>query len=334
MGRSAALRRGRGSEADRYRGGARGFEARGGAAPALCRVDGALRAQACGGNGGGQPGPGVPVRCGPGSEPVGRARFARAGARDEPEAAARRRGPAGGPQPRARRAAPRQGRRGDRPHARGFPHRGGRPARRHRCGPARAIRIPARRARGPGVPLERRAGRQLLPVGRFRAQLLHRALPRYYQADVTRTFPVSASFTDEQRRIYRIVLEAQNAALAQVRPGATFRELNRAARDVIERAGYGKYWLHGVSHYIGMSTHDVGEPVAFEPGVVVTVEPGIYIAEKNLGVRIEDTVLVTQNGHESLSRDVPREIDEIEKLRKSGASDPGLPFRLALPGLR
>ena len=157
---------------------------------------------------------------------------------------------------------------------------------------------------------------------------------RYYQADVTRTFPVSASFTDEQRRIYRIVLEAQNAALAQVRPGATFRELNRAARDVIERAGYGKYWLHGVSHYIGMSTHDVGEPVAFEPGVVVTVEPGIYIAEKNLGVRIEDTVLVTQNGHESLSRDVPREIDEVEKLRKSGASDPGLPFRLALPGLR
>jgi Xaa-Pro aminopeptidase len=137
---------------------------------------------------------------------------------------------------------------------------------------------------------------------------------QYYQSDITRTFPVSGKFTEEQARVYRVVLEAQKAALAKVRPGATFADINRAAREVITRHGYGKYWRHGVSHYVGMSTHDVGGSEALEPGVVLTVEPGIYIEEKALGIRIEDTVLVTADGCEIFSRDVPKEIDEIENL--------------------
>ena len=81
-----------------------------------------------------------------------------------------------------------------------------------------------------------------------------------------------------------------------------------------DRAGYGVYWAHGVSHYLGMATHDVGSPAPLEPGVVLTVEPGIYIPEKQLGVRIEDTVLVTKEGCEILSRDVPKEVSDIERL--------------------
>lgn len=137
---------------------------------------------------------------------------------------------------------------------------------------------------------------------------------KYYQSDITRTFPVSGKFTEEQRQVYAIVLEAQKAALAKVRAGSTIRGINEAGRAVVDRAGYGKYWLHGVSHYIGLATHDVGGPEPFEPGVAITVEPGIYIPEKNLGIRIEDTVLVTREGCEILSRGVPKEITEIEKL--------------------
>jgi Xaa-Pro aminopeptidase len=92
---------------------------------------------------------------------------------------------------------------------------------------------------------------------------------------------------------------------------------------VIDRHGFGKYWKHSVSHYIGMSTHDVGGSEELVPGVVITVEPGIYITEKALGVRIEDTVLVTADGCEILSRDVPKEISEIEKLM----AEPSTPFK-------
>ncbi len=136
----------------------------------------------------------------------------------------------------------------------------------------------------------------------------------YYQADITCTFPVSGKFSDEQARVYNIVLEAERAALARIRPGATFADLNRVAREVVEKAGYAGYWRHGVSHYVGMAVHDVGAWEPFEPGVVVTVEPGVYIAEKGLGVRIEDTVLVTRDGCEILTPGIPREVGEIEKL--------------------
>ncbi len=140
---------------------------------------------------------------------------------------------------------------------------------------------------------------------------------RYYASDITRTFPVSGKFSSEQAEVYRAVLEAQKAALDSVRPGATFDDLENAARRVLERSGYEKYMKHGVSHYVGMSVHDVGKSLPFEPGVVIAVEPGIYITERNLGIRIEDTVLVTEEGSEVLTKDVPKEIAEIEKLMSS-----------------
>ncbi len=137
---------------------------------------------------------------------------------------------------------------------------------------------------------------------------------RYYASDITRSFPVSGKFTEEQAKVYQVVLEAQKAAISRVRPGATFDEIGSAAREVIKRSGYGQYWRHGVSHYVGMSTHDVGEIRPLQPGVVLTVEPGVYIADKQIGVRIEDTVLVTDNGCEVLSQGVPKGIPEIEHL--------------------
>ncbi len=136
----------------------------------------------------------------------------------------------------------------------------------------------------------------------------------YYGSDITRTFPVSGRFSEEQAKVYRIALEAQKAGLETIRPGATFDSIAKAVRGVLDRYDYAKYLTHSVSHYLGMSTHDVGESKPFEPGVVITVEPGVYITEKNLGIRIEDTVLVTANGYEILSDGVPKEIDEIEKL--------------------
>jgi Xaa-Pro aminopeptidase len=137
---------------------------------------------------------------------------------------------------------------------------------------------------------------------------------RYYQSDITRTFPISGRFSEEQAKLYQVVLEAQKAALEKVRPGASFDALSEAVREVLEHYGYAKYLTHGVSHYVGMSVHDVGSSEAFEPGVVIAVEPGIYMPDKNLGIRIEDTVLVTKDGYEVLTKNVPKELIEIEKL--------------------
>ncbi len=140
---------------------------------------------------------------------------------------------------------------------------------------------------------------------------------RYYASDITRTFPVSGKFSREQAEVYRVVLKAQKAALDSVRPGATFDDLEDAAREVLDRAGYEKYMKHNVSHYVGMSVHDVGKSLPFESGVVIAVEPGVYITGRNLGIRIEDTVLVTEEGCEILTKDAPKEITEIEKLMSS-----------------
>jgi Xaa-Pro aminopeptidase len=136
----------------------------------------------------------------------------------------------------------------------------------------------------------------------------------YYVSDVSRTFPISGRFSREQAEIYQVVLDAQTAALEKVRPGVTFKELDEAARSVLARHGYEEYFSHGVGHYVGMSVHDVGGKAPFVAGAVITIEPGVYIPDKNLGIRIEDTILVTKDGYEVLSEDVPKEISEIEKL--------------------
>jgi Xaa-Pro aminopeptidase len=137
-----------------------------------------------------------------------------------------------------------------------------------------------------------------------------------YSGDVTRTFPVSGKFSARQREIYQIVLDAQKAALAKVKPGARISDVHNAAMDHIRSKGYEKYFIHGTSHHIGLNVHDVGDTARpLEPNMVVTVEPGIYIPEEQIGVRIEDDVLVTSTGYRILSN-FPKEPAEIEALVK------------------
>ncbi len=148
-----------------------------------------------------------------------------------------------------------------------------------------------------------------------------------YTADVTSTLPASGKFSPRQREIYEIVLGARNAALAAVKPGATFNRtapnsLYRIAYDYINTHGkdkqgqpLGRYFIHGLGHHIGLEVHDAGDPSRpLEPGMVVTIEPGIYIPEENLGARIEDDVLVTETGYKLLSGRLPRSVGEIEKI--------------------
>ena len=137
-----------------------------------------------------------------------------------------------------------------------------------------------------------------------------------YSADVTRTYPVSGKFSPRQREIYQIVLDAQKAAIAKVKPGARISDMHNAAMGYIRSKGYEKYFIHGTGHHIGLEVHDVGETSRpFEPNMVITAEPGIYIPEEQLGIRIEDDVLVTGTGYRVLS-DFPKEISEIEALVK------------------
>lgn len=135
----------------------------------------------------------------------------------------------------------------------------------------------------------------------------------HYASDITRTLPVNGKFTAEQRKVYDVVLKAQQAAMAQVKPGAFYEDLDKAARKVIDDAGYGDYFIHGLGHFVGLDVHDAGayhEPL--QVGTVITLEPGIYIPGKNLGVRIEDEVVVTETGARYLSDGLPRTADEIE----------------------
>jgi len=147
-----------------------------------------------------------------------------------------------------------------------------------------------------------------------------------YTADVTRTFPVNGRFTPRQKAIYDLVLATQRAAFDSTRPGATIGQLNRVARDYM-RAHSGTlcgdqtcdaYFIHGLSHWLGMDVHDVGDySTPLKPGVVLTIEPGIYLTQENLGVRIEDDVLVTATGAEWLSGRAPKTTDEIERLMRA-----------------
>ena len=136
-----------------------------------------------------------------------------------------------------------------------------------------------------------------------------------YASDITRTFPVNGRFTERQAEIYNIVLDAWKASVAAVRPGATWVELNDRAREVIEAAGYVDAYFHSVGHFVGLNVHDAGlqrEPL--KAGMVITIEPGIYLADEAIGVRIEDDILVTETGCEVLSDALPREIADIEAL--------------------
>jgi Xaa-Pro aminopeptidase len=148
----------------------------------------------------------------------------------------------------------------------------------------------------------------------------------YYTADITRTYPASGKFTQRQREIYQLVLDAQRAAEKAFKPGQTnISQLNRVATETIKasplRDRHGntleRYFIHGLGHWLGMDVHDEGNYSGLPAGSVFTIEPGIYIPEEGLGVRIEDDYLVTETGLVKLSRRIPSEPDEIERLMSS-----------------
>lgn len=148
-----------------------------------------------------------------------------------------------------------------------------------------------------------------------------------YAADITRTLPANGHFTARQREIYEVVLGAQNAVLAALKPGMTLgrggpNSLFQIAYDYMnthgtDRAGQhlGRYFIHGLGHHIGLDVHDAGDADRpLEPGMVITVEPGLYIPEEKIGVRIEDDVLITPAGYQLLSARLPRSVEEIEAI--------------------
>lgn len=179
---------------------------------------------------------------------------------------------------------------------------------------------------------------------------------KYYTADVTRTIPVNGKFSPEQADIYNIVYDAQEASMKAIRAGAKLPDVHNAGSEVVKQGlkklglitdtsndQYKTWFMHGVSHWLGMDVHDTGERKrVLEPGMIFTVEPGIYIRSdaldnlpatpenekfkaavktafekyKNIGVRIEDDVLVTSNGYELLSKKAPRSIADVEKAMK------------------
>ncbi len=170
----------------------------------------------------------------------------------------------------------------------------------------------------------------------------------YYTGDITRTWPVSGRFTGPQREIYDLVLRAQQEVIAMVKPGLAYNTMHDRAIEVlttglvergvlegpVEKAiadkTYRPWYMHGTGHWLGIDVHDVGEYYAatgtsrlLEPGMVFTVEPGLYFAPdapnvperyKGIGVRIEDDILVTETGYEILTKDVPKEPEELEAI--------------------
>lgn len=149
-----------------------------------------------------------------------------------------------------------------------------------------------------------------------------------YSADVTRTFPVAEKFSDRQKEVYAEVLYIQKEIIAMIKPGIGINALNEKTTQLMQEAlirlkliedkkDFRKYYMHSISHHLGLNTHDVGaRDSILNEGAVITVEPGIYIPEERIGVRIEDDVLVTKNGHRVLSVNIPKEINELEAIRQ------------------
>ena len=152
---------------------------------------------------------------------------------------------------------------------------------------------------------------------------------KYYNADISRTFPVSGKFTDRQREIYEIVLRVNKMVMEVVRPGMTTRDLNNKViefyQQELPKIGLLKdgktvrdYYWHGVSHHLGLETHDVSlfdEPL--QPGNVITDEPGLYLEDEGIGVRIEDDIMITEDGCICLSENIMKEVDEIEAFMQN-----------------
>jgi Xaa-Pro aminopeptidase len=176
---------------------------------------------------------------------------------------------------------------------------------------------------------------------------------KYYNGDITRTFPANGKFTEPQREIYQLVLDVELAIIEAIRPGVSIVEPNKKAVELltegmlklgllvgekeklIEEKEYKKFYMHSVGHMLGIDVHDINkikdgeEHKTFQPGMVTTVEPGLYIPADNenvdtkylgIGVRIEDDILVTESGCEVLTAQVPKTIEEIEQLMNQARS--------------
>lgn len=153
-----------------------------------------------------------------------------------------------------------------------------------------------------------------------------------YCADITRSYPVSGKFTERQKAIYEIVLKANEEAIRAVAPGVKMAEVSAKADSVLsdgmfriglikDRKDFKKYYYHGLSHQIGLKGATGGLATVLEPGMIITIEPGIYVREEKTGVRIEDDVLVTTNGYEVLSKNSPKQVSEVEILMKEKGTD-------------
>ena len=152
-----------------------------------------------------------------------------------------------------------------------------------------------------------------------------------YNADITRTFPVSGTFTERQKEVYEAVLRVNKAVIEKIKPGVVYKELNAWATDLIaeeciklgiikEKKEVSKYYWHSIGHNLGLDVHDSepqGRNFIFDEGMVFTVEPGIYISEEGIGIRIEDDVLVTSDGCRVLTKDMIKEVKDIEEFMKN-----------------
>jgi Xaa-Pro aminopeptidase len=151
----------------------------------------------------------------------------------------------------------------------------------------------------------------------------------YYNGDISRTFPISGKFTDRQKQIYNIVLKSQLNTINSIKAGISFKELNVITRktllEELSKIGLAKddtelsnYYYHGVSHFLGLDTHDVGErDTLLKAGMILTVEPGLYIEEECIGIRIEDNILVTEDGYINLSENIIKTVEDIEAFMSS-----------------
>ena len=152
-----------------------------------------------------------------------------------------------------------------------------------------------------------------------------------YNADITRTFPVNGKFTERQKEVYEAVLRVNKAVIEKIKPGVDYQELNAWARDLIaqecinlgmitEKEEVSKHYWHSIGHNLGLDTHDLepqGRKFTFKAGMVFTVEPGIYNSEEGIGIRIEDDVLVTEDGCEVLTEGMIKDIPDIENFMKN-----------------
>lgn len=147
---------------------------------------------------------------------------------------------------------------------------------------------------------------------------------KHYCADISRTFPVNGKFTARQKELYQLVLNAQKLVAEKARPGMTTRDLNDLVVSYYEEElpkhgltkGVSEYYFHGVSHHLGLDTHDIDGGVGriLKPGNIITNEPGLYVADEGIGIRIEDDLLITEDGAIVLSKDIVKEVEDIEAL--------------------